>query len=50
MFYPGSPLIGTCDLVRGVIDTQDVCKEWVRAGMARAIRRGLEMPEKSKGG
>jgi len=50
MFYPASPLIGSCDLVRGVIDTQDVCSEWVQTGAARALRRGTEMPEKSKGG
>jgi len=48
MFYPASPLIGSCDLVRGVIDTQDVCSEWVRAGMARALRRGTEVPDKPK--
>ena len=51
MFHPASPFIGSCDLVRGVIDTQDTCREWVQIGTARAIRQepyGEPNPPKSE--
>ena len=53
MFKPSSPFIGDCDLVRGVIDTQDVCSEWVQIGAARSNRTaGYNKPgePKSPGG
>jgi len=38
MFHSASPYVGSCDLVRGVIETQDVCREWVVIGSARKSR------------
>ena len=49
MFYPVSPLIGSCELVRGVIDVQDRCGEWARIGSARKSRtEGYDEQNKPK--
>jgi hypothetical protein len=54
MFHMLSPpLVGSCDLVRGVIEAADVCSEWVNVAAARAVRgypyESLSKP-KSPGG
>jgi transcription elongation factor Elf1 len=53
MFYLASPLVGSCELVRGVIEFADVCNEWVRTGSKRKGRdkpyQDLDEP-KSTGG
>ena len=38
MFRACSPYVGSCDLVRGVIEIADVCNEWVVIGSARKQR------------
>jgi hypothetical protein len=38
MFYLASPLIGSCELVRGVIETAAVCNEWVQSGNKRKLK------------
>ena len=49
MFHIASPYVGSCDLVRGVIETADVCNEWVQTGTARVSRTaGYDSPDKPK--
>jgi len=38
MFHPATPYVGDCDLVRGVIESADLCNEWDNIGSARKIR------------
>jgi len=49
MFHCVSPYVGSCDLVRGVIETADVCREWVQIGSARKGRtEGYDEQNKPK--
>lgn len=48
MFRIASPYVGSCDLVRGVIESADVCSEWVQVGSARTNRTaGYQEPSKA---